>query len=281
MAEALTIEGLDCFYGAVQVLRGVGAGAATRRGAVPARPQRRRQDDAAQGDHGPRSGRVPARSGSANASSRCCPRTRCRGPASAMCRRVGACSPSSRVGENLTIGLMARGKGEATRDGVLALFPVLGERIRQRAGTLSGGEQQMLAMARALCLEPEVLLARRADGGSDAVDDRDDPARPSARCAAAASPPSWSSSASRPCCRWPTGSPSSKTAAAAKRCPSRRCAGTRHWSSAMSASVDCRLSTIRPGSRPLHASWRSCGPRSRRGRCRGRPPDERWCRSRA
>jgi branched-chain amino acid transport system ATP-binding protein len=38
------------------------------------------------------------------------------------------------------------------------LFPRLKERVKQRAGTLSGGEQQMLAMARALCLEPEVLL---------------------------------------------------------------------------------------------------------------------------
>ena len=62
------------------------------------------------------------------------------------------------VAENIEIGLMARGRGEATREDVLALFPVLRERYRQRSGTLSGGEQQMLAMARALCLEPQVLL---------------------------------------------------------------------------------------------------------------------------
>ena len=62
------------------------------------------------------------------------------------------------VGENLEIGLMTRGHGRETRDRTLALFPVLGERLNQRAGTLSGGEQQMLAMARALCLDPAVLL---------------------------------------------------------------------------------------------------------------------------
>lgn len=62
------------------------------------------------------------------------------------------------VAENIEVGLMTRRKGAATREHVLNLFPRLRERLGQTASTLSGGEQQMLAIARALCLEPAVLL---------------------------------------------------------------------------------------------------------------------------
>ncbi len=62
------------------------------------------------------------------------------------------------VAENLEIGLMAGGGDDALRDEVLGLFPRLAARLGQRAETLSGGEQQMLALARALCLRPRVLL---------------------------------------------------------------------------------------------------------------------------
>jgi branched-chain amino acid transport system ATP-binding protein len=66
------------------------------------------------------------------------------------------------VGENLRTGLDGRGVSEARRkellDRVFDYFPVLAERRAQPGGTLSGGEQQMLAIARAMMLEPKIIL---------------------------------------------------------------------------------------------------------------------------
>lgn len=66
--------------------------------------------------------------------------------------------PRLSVEENLRMGMLVHNSSRETHDWVLNLFPVLTERLRQRAGTLSGGEQQMLATARALCLSPKLLL---------------------------------------------------------------------------------------------------------------------------
>lgn len=66
--------------------------------------------------------------------------------------------PELTVDENIEIGLMTRKMGADTKDWVLDLFPRLRERLNQQAGTLSGGEQQMLATARALAVRPKVLL---------------------------------------------------------------------------------------------------------------------------
>ena len=66
--------------------------------------------------------------------------------------------PELTVSENIEMGLMACNENNETRDWVLDIFPRLRERLSQQSDTLSGGEQQMLATARALCLRPRVLL---------------------------------------------------------------------------------------------------------------------------
>ena len=78
--------------------------------------------------------------------------------------------PSLTVSENLEMGgyLRKGGLGER-RDWVVSLFPRLGERIGQRAGSLSGGERQMLAMGRALMMEPKVLLLDEPSAGLSPV----------------------------------------------------------------------------------------------------------------
>ncbi|MFZ1105138.1 MAG: ABC transporter ATP-binding protein [Hyphomicrobiaceae bacterium] len=153
----LQVSGIDAWYGDVQVLRDLslsvaagevvcmlgrnGAGKTTTLKAVM--------------------GLVPVRSGS----------IRLDGveltslPAWQVPRQAIAYVPQGRrlfaeltVAENLEIGLMTRGCGRETLERVLALFPILRERLKQCSGTLSGGEQQMLAIARALCVEPKVLL---------------------------------------------------------------------------------------------------------------------------
>ena len=93
-------------------------------------------------------------------------------PSYAITRRGLAHSPEGRrvfatlsVADNLVMGAFprltgSRPKGDVSSDldRMFALFPRLSERRQQLAGTLSGGEQQMLAMARALMLNPDVLL---------------------------------------------------------------------------------------------------------------------------
>jgi len=153
----LRIDSIDCYYGHVQVLRGVSLDLAPgevlcllgRNGAGKTTTLK-----AIMGVVRPRAGRVLLDDANLTAL-----------PAHEVPKRGIAYVPQGRrlfaeltVEENLMLGLMTRNHGQETRDRVLSLFPVLRERLQQRSGTLSGGEQEMLAVARALCLEPKVLL---------------------------------------------------------------------------------------------------------------------------
>jgi branched-chain amino acid transport system ATP-binding protein len=69
--------------------------------------------------------------------------------------------PTLTVAENLDVGAMlprAKAHRQRNLDRVLALFPVLAQRAGQAAGTLSGGEQQMLAIGRCLMSQPELVM---------------------------------------------------------------------------------------------------------------------------
>ncbi len=67
--------------------------------------------------------------------------------------------PRLTVAENIAVGGMRRGSvPEAARERVLGYFPILRERWAQRAGTMSGGQQQQLAIARVLVADPSLIL---------------------------------------------------------------------------------------------------------------------------
>jgi branched-chain amino acid transport system ATP-binding protein len=153
----LTVEAIDVDYGAVRVLHGVSLALAPgeilcllgRNGAGKTTTLR-----AIMGLTRPRAGRI--RFDGADLT---------RLPAHEVPKRGLAYVPQGRrlfpfltVAENLRMGLLVRAGGADTLDWVLGLFPVLRERLGQPAGTLSGGEQQMLATARALCARPRLLL---------------------------------------------------------------------------------------------------------------------------
>ena len=128
--------------------------------------------------------------------------------------------PQMTVRENLALGAYPRRPDGDRRALVLELFPRLGERCGQRAATMSGGEQQMLAVGRALMSQPRLLmldepttglapkLAAEAYAALAALRDR------------RASPSSSPSSR----CRWPSGSPSGRTSwrTAGSSCTGRR-----------------------------------------------------------
>ena len=153
----LELRDVDCFYGAAQVLRSFslkaeageilcllgrnGAGKTTALKAIM--------------------GLVPARGGQITLDGTVLSKL----PAHEVPRHGVGYVPQGRrlfsdltVMENLRVGLMTRHSGPEVLEHVLSLFPLLKDRLNQRSGTMSGGEQQMLAMARALCIGPKLLL---------------------------------------------------------------------------------------------------------------------------
>ena len=73
--------------------------------------------------------------------------------------------PDLTVRENLLVGESVGGNGETRYDQVYDYFPILQERADQKAGTMSGGQQQMLAIGRALVGDPDLLLVDEPSEG--------------------------------------------------------------------------------------------------------------------
>jgi len=156
----LAVEGIDVFYGDAQALDGVSL--SVDKGAIVAIVGANGAGKTSlirtiAGLHRPAAGRIRFRG------------TEIAGwPSHRVCNLgIGQVAegrqifPTLTVAENLDVGAMlprARSTRKENRERVLSLFPRLAERLGQSAGTLSGGEQQMLAIARCLMGAPDLVM---------------------------------------------------------------------------------------------------------------------------
>lgn len=153
----LEAEALETYYGSAQVLFGVDLKLPWRGGvAVLGRNGAGKTTllKTLAGDLTPRSGRVTFDGSDAT-----------RMPTEQRVRRGIGHVPQDQaifggltVKENLLVGAMAASRGRDQIDEVIELFPRLGQRLSQKAGTLSGGERKMLAISRALLGRPHLLM---------------------------------------------------------------------------------------------------------------------------
>ncbi|GAA3385019.1 ABC transporter ATP-binding protein [Cryptosporangium minutisporangium] len=159
MTETLTVENLSVRYGAAQALADVSFEIPPNSALAVLGPNGAGKSTLARA----LSGLVPKTEGSVRFGDQDLTRL-----SAAKVRRAGIVHlpegrgvfPGLTVLENLRMGLAVEKRRRAEGlDRAFELFPVLGERRRQLAGTLSGGEQQMLSLARALMVEPKLVIA--------------------------------------------------------------------------------------------------------------------------
>ena len=227
----LRLDRVNTFYGAVQVHFDLSLEVGRGPHRFAARRQRQRQVDDDEGHPRPRDAALGNGHLRRRADRRAAPTHRMIRAGIGSVPEARRLFPLMSVRENLLMGAYARADRKAVAEDLarmLKLFPRVAERIDQRAGTLSGGEQQMVAMARALMGRPRLHLHGRADHGPVAALRRSRAGTDRGDQRARASRSSWSSRTPIWRCRSRTRPMSCRPAGSSCREPPRSCARSAH-----------------------------------------------------